>query len=251
MPSSLSPYSGDPLHWGVLPAQQGESAQPQRPPAWLQGSGHFSFSPAPRFHCSYKNLFLSSNRSGLMQGGGSKGQAGSDGARCQVPVRPLLPFPSKPTQKTPTEKIRKAAPACATGRHHLPAAACQAQGWLLSSSSRSAASRQQEHSARDGRAERSSAPRLHGKRTDASHQSQQLLDWLHHPKSLAQSWPRGEGCKEGRLKGKPLQVGGGTGSTKGMPQPAQAQHPQAGQHISPRRSDSLCARGCLALAIRR
>lgn len=103
------------------------------------------------------------------------------------------------------------------GRHHLPAAICQAWRRLLSSSSRSAASRQQEHSAWDGRTEHSSAPCLYGKPTNTSHQSKQLLARLHCPKSLAQSWPGREGCKEGRLKGKPLQLGSRTGSTKGCP----------------------------------
>lgn len=103
------------------------------------------------------------------------------------------------------------------GRDHLPAAGCQAQGRLRSSSPWCDTSRQQEHGAWDGGAERSSTPHLYGKPPNASRQSKQLLAWLHCPKSLAQSWPGREGCKEGRLKGKPLQLGGGTGSTKGCP----------------------------------
>lgn len=172
-------------------------------------------SPAPRFHCSYENSFLSSVRSGLMQ---SRRFKGAVRQRQSSLPRPQKSSPSIPVQthpKNPTETIRKAAPACAMGRHHLPAAACQAWGRLLSSSSRSAASRQQEHRAQDGGTEHSSTPCLYGKPTNASHQSKQLLAQLHCLKSLAQSWPRREERTAGRLKGKPLQLGCGTQSTKG------------------------------------
>lgn len=61
-------------------------------------------------------------------------------------------------------------------------------------------------------------------------------------RKASQGWPeREQGCKEEMLKGKPLQLCSGIGSTKGC------QHPWAGQQTSPRRSNSPRAAGCLAL----
>lgn len=200
---SLSPCSIPPGH--AARSARGR-AQPWCPPAQLQGSGCFSLSPAPRFHCSYENSFLSSVRSGLMQ---SRRFKGAVRQRQSSLPRPQKSSPSIPVQthpKKPTETIRKAAPACAMGRHHLPAAACQAWGRLLSSSSRSAASRQQEHRAQDGGTEHSSTPCLYGKPTNASHQSKQLLAQLHCLKSLAQSWPRREERTAGRLRANPCSL---------------------------------------------
>lgn len=115
--------------------------------------------------------------------------------------------------KNTAEIIREAALACALGRHrYLPGTGMTPLQQL---------SVHHKLMARDSRTE-SSSTLPHGKLTNASHQSKQLLAWLHCPTSLAESWPRKKGCREEKLKGKLLQLSGRARYAKGcsdLPRP--------------------------------